>query len=79
MHATVTAMNNGAKRLMAFEAETFDLVLMDGREATSRIRTRKRQIGTRIPIIALTTHALEGDRERCLAAEADWPRILDLV
>ncbi|MBE0598070.1 MAG: response regulator [Desulfuromonadales bacterium] len=65
---------NGAEAVAALDAGTFDLVLMDvqmpemdGFEATKRIREK----GSRVPIIGLTAHALEGDRERCLAAGMD--------
>jgi signal transduction histidine kinase/CheY-like chemotaxis protein len=65
-------VENGVEALRAVEHETYDVVLMDiqmpdldGLEVTRRIRETK---GDRPPIIALTAHALSGDRERCLTA-----------
>jgi signal transduction histidine kinase/ligand-binding sensor domain-containing protein/ActR/RegA family two-component response regulator len=76
-HAVVVA-GNGIEALAALERQRFDLVLMDiqmpgmgGFEATAQIRARERLSGGRIPIIAFTAHALEGDRERCLELGMD--------
>jgi two-component system, sensor histidine kinase and response regulator len=74
----VTLAENGRLALHAVERATFDLVLMDmqmpemsGGEAIVAIRERERQVGGHVPIIALTAHALKGDRERCIEAGAD--------
>ena len=76
-HRVVVA-NDGREALAALESQPFDLVLMDvqmpevdGFEATSAIRAREKRLGTRIPIIAMTAHAMKGDRDRCLAAGMD--------
>ena len=75
---SVTLAENGKLALEALERATFDLVLMDmqmpemgGDEAIAAIRERERRSGGHLPIIALTAHALKGDRERCLDAGAD--------
>ena len=70
---------NGAEVLKALETLPYDLVLMDvqmpvmdGFEATRQIRnTDSPSINPRIPIIAMTAHAMQGDRERCLRAGMD--------
>jgi len=75
---TVVVASNGVEALRALDKESFDLVLMDvqmpemgGFEATDHIRQREKISGTRTPIIAMTAHAMKGDRERCLAAGMD--------
>ena len=71
-------VSNGWDALKALEATGFDLVLMDvqmpgmdGFEATARHRVREEATGAHLPIIAITAHAMEGDRERCLSAGMD--------
>lgn len=75
----ITVADDGAKALEAIQRERFDLVLMDvqmpvldGLEATAAIRTAERASGrVRIPIVAMTANAMQGDRERCLGAGMD--------
>ncbi|HEY7425872.1 MAG TPA: response regulator, partial [Gemmataceae bacterium] len=74
----VTVACNGKEALAALERRRFDVVLMDlqmpemgGLEATAIIRAREKSSGRRVPIIALTSHALRGDEERCLRAGMD--------
>ncbi len=75
---TVTVAANGKKALEALEKDSYDAVLMDvqmpemnGWEATQAIREKERATGGRIPIIAMTAHAMKGDDERCFAAGMD--------
>jgi two-component system sensor histidine kinase/response regulator len=75
---TVTVAPDGQAALDAFDRERFDLVLMDvqmpvlnGLETTERLRQREQGTGRRVPVLALTAHAMQGDRERCLAAGMD--------
>jgi two-component system sensor histidine kinase/response regulator len=75
---TVTVANNGLEALTEFDRSAFDVVLMDvqmpemgGLEATAAIRERERIKGGHLRIVAMTAHAMKGDRERCLAAGMD--------
>ena len=76
-HSLVHA-DNGLEVLSALGTGSFDLVFMDvqmpemdGFQATSRIRELETASGGHVPIIAMTAHAMAGDRERCLAAGMD--------
>jgi two-component system sensor histidine kinase/response regulator len=76
-HAVVVA-NDGQEGLAAVDLETFDLILMDlqmpvmdGFQATARIRQQESGTGKHQQIVAMTAHALKGDRERCLAGGMD--------
>jgi len=75
---SVLVANNGLEALSLLDQQAFDLVLMDiqmpemdGLTATKTIREGERQSGSRIPIIAMTAHAMKGDRERCLEGGMD--------
>jgi signal transduction histidine kinase/CheY-like chemotaxis protein len=75
---TVVLAKNGREAISALEHETFDVVLMDvqmpevgGFEATEAIRACEREKGGHVRIVAMTAHAMPGDRERCLAAGMD--------
>ena len=74
----VTSAHNGQEALEAVEKGLFDVILMDvqmpkmdGFEATAAIREKEKQTKSHIPIVALTAHAMKGDRERCLEAGMD--------
>ena len=76
-HRVVVAAT-GLEALKALEKETFDLVLMDvqmpemdGLEATAAIREKEKGTGLRQPVVALTAHAMKGDREKCMAGGMD--------
>ncbi len=75
---TATVASTGAQALAALEAQRFDVVLMDvqmpemdGLEAAAHIRAQEQTTGGHIPIIAMTAHVMQGDRERCLEAGMD--------
>jgi len=76
-HSVVVA-EDGRAAIAALEAGPFDIALMDvqmpqvdGFQATAAIRDKERGTGRHLPIIALTAHAMRGDRERCLNAGMD--------
>jgi signal transduction histidine kinase/CheY-like chemotaxis protein len=76
-HSSVLA-HNGKEALSFATAEKFDAVFMDvqmpemdGLAATAAIREAEKKTGNHVPIIAMTAHAMKGDRERCLAAGMD--------
>ncbi len=75
---SVTIVGDGLAAVEAFERAPFDLIFMDmqmphmdGFEATAAILDRVKKGAPSVPIVALTAHALKGDRERCLAAGMD--------
>ncbi len=74
----ITTACNGREALEYFEKQTFDAILMDmqmpvidGYQAAAAIRKHEKIHGGHIPIIAMTAHAMLGDREKCLSAGMD--------
>jgi CheY-like chemotaxis protein len=75
---TLVHAANGIEAVAAVTGQSFDVILMDiqmpemdGIEATKRIRQLETAISRHTPIVAMTAHAMAGDRERCLAAGMD--------
>jgi two-component system sensor histidine kinase/response regulator len=75
---SLTHAADGREAIEAAGREAFDLIFMDvqmpevdGLEATCRIRKAEQGSGRHTPIVAMTAHAMAGDRERCLAAGMD--------
>ncbi len=79
MGHAVTMVEDGQQTLLALEAGTFDLALvdvqmpvMDGLEAVATWRSREKEQGLQpLPLVALTAHAMPRDRQKCLAAGMD--------
>ncbi len=74
----VTAVTSGPEALIQHAIQPYDVILMDvqmpgmdGFEVTAVIRAREQESQRRTPIIAITAHAMAGDRERCLEAGMD--------
>lgn len=74
----VVVANHGGEAIEAFEQQAFDLAFLDvqmpdvdGFAVVAHIRARETERGGHLPIIAITAHAMSGDRERCLAAGMD--------
>ena len=75
---SVVLVDSGKKALAAWQEQPLDLILMDvqmpdvdGFEATAAIRAQEKSGAKHVPIIAMTAHAMVGDRDRCLAAGMD--------
>ena len=75
---SVTLVADGRRAVESSENTAFDLILMDvqmpemdGFEATAAIRTREKDTGAHIPIVAMTARAVSGDREKCITTGMD--------
>ena len=78
MGHSITVAANGVRAVKVCEGECFDLILMDlqmpemdGFEATAMIRSAEQASGRHTPIIAMTAHAMHGDRDQCIRAGMD--------
>jgi CheY-like chemotaxis protein len=78
MGHSVVVVRNGNEALSVLATQSFDLILMDiqmpemdGLTATMKIREKERSTQRHLPVIAMTAHAMKGDRERCLEAGMD--------
>ncbi|HZO12622.1 MAG TPA: response regulator [Polyangiaceae bacterium] len=74
----VTVVEDGRRALSALSSKRYDLALLDvqmphldGLEVTWRVRQREKKTGAYVPLVAVTAHAMKGDRERCLRAGFD--------
>ncbi len=74
----VTTVSNGLEAVQSWQQGNYDCILMDiqmpemdGYEAVARIREQEKSTGEHIPIIAMTAHAMDDDRKKCLAAGMD--------
>ena len=74
----VEVVGDGRQAIETLQSQVFDMVLMDvqmpvmdGLKATAMIRREEADTGEHIPIIAMTAHAMKGDREKCLDAGMD--------
>ena len=75
---SVAVACDGRQAVDALSRERFDLALLDiqmpeldGFEVAAAVRAREEGTGRRLPLVAVTAHAMQGDRERCLAAGMD--------
>ena len=75
----IISAENGEEAVEKYGTEPFDLILMDvqmpkmdGFDATKHIREQETNTGKHIPIIAMTAHAMKGDKEKCLDAGMDY-------